>query len=113
MRYFLFFWLLPVGGLATWLYLASHDYSFGIFFFSRDMFDLVFGLYANVLGVDAATLPPLIYKALVVDTLIVAALFALKRRKDIMAWWKSRGYAAHLQSRINATVADGPIHPAE
>ena len=112
MRFFLVLWVLPVGGLAVWLFMASHDYSFGTMFFSRDMFDLVFGIYANILGVDAAVLPPLIYKALVVDTLIVAALFALKRRKDIMAWWKSRGYSARFQKRITAVVAD-PIHPAE
>ena len=113
MRYFLLLWVLPVGGLAAWLYLASHDYSFGAFFFSRDMFDLVFGIYGEILGVDPASLPPLIYKALVVDTLIVASLFAVKRRKDIMAWWKSRNFSARLQGRINAIAADGPIHPAE
>jgi hypothetical protein len=113
MRYFLFLWVLPVGGLAAWLFLASHDYAFGTLFFSREMYDLVFGIYANILGVEPAVLPPLIYKALVVDTLIVAALFALKRRKDIMAWWKSRGYSARLQDRVTSVVADGPIHPAE
>ena len=113
MRYFLFLWLLPVGGLAAWLYMASNDFSLGMFFFSREMFDLVFGIYADILGVDPATLPPLIYKALVVDTLIVAALFALKRRKDIIAWWKSRNYSARLQGRVSAIAADGPIHPAE
>ena len=113
MRYFLLFWLLPVGGLAAWLYMAENDHSFGMFFFSRDMFDMVFGVYAQILGIDAATLPPLIYKALVIDTLIVVALFALKRRKDIAAWWKTRGYSARLQNRVTAIAADGPIHPAE
>jgi Family of unknown function (DUF6105) len=113
MRYFLFLWVLPVGGLAAWLFMASNDFSFGSIYFSRDFFDLVFGLYANILGVDAAILPPLVYKALVVDTLIVAGLFALKRRKDIIAWWKSRGFAARLQSRVTAIAVDGPIHPAE
>ena len=113
MRYFLALWVLPVGGLATWLFMASNDYSMGTFFFSRAMYDLVFGIYGEILGVDPATLPPLVYKALVVDTIIVAALFALKRRKDIIGWWKSRGFAARLQSRVSAIAADGPIHPAE
>jgi Family of unknown function (DUF6105) len=113
MRYFLFLWVLPVGGLAAWLFLASHDYSFGTLFFSRDMYDLVFGIYANILGVEAASLPPLVYKALVVDTLIVVALFALKRRRDIAHWWKTRGYPARLETRVTSIVADGPTHPAE
>jgi Family of unknown function (DUF6105) len=113
MRYFLFLWVLPVGGLFAWLLLASNDYGFGTFYFSRAMYDLVFGIYGEILGVDPTVLPPLVYKALVVDTLIVGSLFALKRRKDIMAWWKSRGYSARLQARVSAVVADGPIHPAE
>jgi Family of unknown function (DUF6105) len=113
MRYFLLFWVLPVGGLALWLFMASNDYSFGMMFFSREMFDLVFGVYADILGVDPAILPPLVYKALVVDTLIVAALFALKRHKDIIAWWKARRDAVRLQQRVTAIAADGPIHPAE
>jgi Family of unknown function (DUF6105) len=113
MRYFLLLWVLPVGGLALWLFLASNDYSMGIFFFSRGMFDLVFSVYAEILGVDAAVLPPLVNKALMVDTLIVVALFALKRRKDIIAWWKRRGYSARLNERVTSVVVAGPIHPAE
>jgi Family of unknown function (DUF6105) len=113
MRYFLALWVLPVGGLVAWLFMAANDYSLGTFFFSRAMYDLVFGVYGEVLGVEPATLPPLVYKALIVDTLIVAALFALKRRRDIMHWWKTRKYSARLQERVTSVVGDGPIHPAE
>ena len=113
MRYFLLFWLLPVGGLVAWLYMAENDLSFGIHFFSRDMYDMVFGVYGQILGVDPETLPPLIYNALVFDTCIVAAIFAFRRRKDVFAWWKSRAYPAQLQQRISAIAVNGPIHPAE
>lgn len=113
MRYFLLLWVLPVGGLAAWLFMAANNYSFGMFFFSRGMFDLVFGTYADILGVDASTLPPLVYKALVVDTLIVAALFALKRRKDIISWWNSRQSVTRFQDHTTAIAVTGPIHPAE
>jgi Family of unknown function (DUF6105) len=113
MRYFLALWVLPVGGLLAWLFLASNNYAFGTFFFSRTMYDLVFGIYGEILGVDPDTLPRLVYKALVLDTLIVASLFALKRRKDIMHWWKTRSYPARLKERVTSVVADGPIHPAE
>lgn len=113
MRYFLLFWVLPVGGLAAWLYMAENDLSFGMFFFSRDMFDLVFGIYGEILGVDPATLPPLIYKALVVDTLIVGSIFAFRRRKDILGWLNAQRQSSRLTQRINAVAVTGPIHPAE
>lgn len=113
MRYFLIFWLLPVGGLAAWLYMASNDYSFGTLFFSRDMYDFVFGTYADILGVDPAILPPLVYRALVVDTFIVAAIVAFRRRKQIATWWNARNYTDRLQQRVNAVSATGQVHPAE
>ena len=94
MKYFLIFWLLPVGFLAGWLYLAQNDIHFGMMFFSRDMFDMVFGIYANVLGVDPETLPPLIWKALIVDTLIVLGILAFRKRKHIKAWFSNEGSVA-------------------
>ena len=90
MKYFLIFWLLPVGGLMGWLYLAQNDMSFGIHFLSRDMFDLVFGIYGNILGVDPETLPPLIWNAIIFDTFLVAAFVAFRKRKAIMAWFNAR-----------------------
>jgi hypothetical protein len=113
MRYFLTLWLLPVSGLVLWLFMSSHDYSFGTFFFSRDMFDLVFGIYSNLLGVDPETLPSLIYRALFVDTLIVAGLFAIRRRRDISAWWKAWRISKQPEQNLSAIVADGSVHPAE
>jgi hypothetical protein len=113
MRSFLVLWLVPVLFLMLWLHLASNDYSFGTYFFSRDVFDLVFGIYSEILGIEAEKLPPLIYRALFVDTLIVAALFALKRRNDIIAWWKARNFSKQSEQSVSAIVADGSIHPAE
>ena len=99
MRYVLIFWLLPVGTLAAWLYFASHDINFGTTFFSRDMYDLVFRLYGQVLGMDPSLLPPLIWKALVVDTLLVLLIWAFRRRKTIHGWWVARRTATSAVAR--------------
>jgi Family of unknown function (DUF6105) len=113
MRKFITFWLVTVGGLTTWLFLSSNDYSFGLPMFSRVAHDMVFNLYAEVLGVDPAILPPLVYRAMFVDTLIVAGLIALAKRKSILAWWRARKESARLQDHVTSVVATGPIHPAE
>ncbi len=76
MRILLSAWFAPITFLVLWLLMASNDWSLGIHFFSRDMYDSVFDLYANVLGVPAETLPPLVVRALVLDSLIVLALYA-------------------------------------
>ena len=90
MKYFIIFWLIPVGGLASWLWLSSNDLSFGLPFLSRDMHDLVFGIYGQMLGIDPATLPPLVWRALVVDTLLILAILAFRKRREIRAWFASR-----------------------
>jgi hypothetical protein len=113
MRYFLLFWLLPVGFLVGWLQLAANDMSFGTMFFSREMYDLVFGIYGDILGIDPAILPPMIYKALALDTLIIAAIVAFRRRKPILDWLRQRANGRVLDTRISAIVANDPVHPAE
>lgn len=90
MRWFLGCWFAPISFLVLWLGLASHDLSFGIGFFSRAFYDQVFGLYAAALGVPAETLPPLVVRALVLDSAIVISLFLFRRRRAITAWFRAR-----------------------
>jgi len=90
MRWLLSLWFLPIGFLVLWLTLASNDWGFGMHFFSRDMYDTVFGVYAAVLGVPAESLPPLVVRALILDSLIVLALYAFRRRKPIIAFLRER-----------------------
>ena len=52
--------------------------------FSREMHDLVFALYGKLLGMEPEALPPLVAKAVVVDSLIVLAIAAFRWRKN---WW--------------------------
>ena len=122
MRAFLLAFVLPMGFFWSWYGLAANDMSFGMFFFSRDMYDLVFNTYGEMLGVDPAILPPLLIRACVVDTLIVLGIWAFRRRRDIAAWWRNRQSVetggeqisrryAEISSR--ASAATGPVLPAE
>ncbi|WP_279479559.1 DUF6105 family protein [Aureimonas sp. SK2] len=90
MRWLLSFWFVPIAFLVLWLTLGANDWSFGIHFFSRDMYDTVFGVYAGVLGVPAESLPPLVVRALFLDSLIVLALHAFRRRKTIASFLRER-----------------------
>jgi len=103
MRWLLGLWFLPISILVGWLGLAAHDLSFGVFFLTRDFYDLVFGIYAQTLGVPAESLPPLVARALMVDSAIVLGLFALRRRKAILSF-AQRAYARWVAPPRSASV---------
>ncbi|HUH49600.1 MAG TPA: DUF6105 family protein, partial [Mycoplana sp.] len=56
-----------------------------------------------VLGIPPESIPPLVARAIVVDSLFVFAIIAFRRRKRIMAWWKSR-----RQRRSDGSAQDLP-----
>jgi hypothetical protein len=90
MRKLLILWVAPISFLIGWYLLASNDVSFGMWFFSREMHDLTFALYGETLGIDPESIPPLVARALVIDTALVLAIFAFRRRKTIANWWRER-----------------------
>ena len=90
MRSLIFFWGLPLGFFWSWYYLSMNDISFGTVFFSRQMHDLMFTIYGNILQVDPGTVPGIIAKACIVDTLLLLCIVAFRRRKAIRAWWDAR-----------------------
>lgn len=106
MRYILLFWAMPMGLFWGWFYLSYNDINFGLTFLSRPVHDFAFGFYGNLLGIDPQTIPPLVARACVVDTVVIFAIYAFRRRRDIIAWWNA--------SR-QPTVAPeaGPVPPAE
>ena len=89
MRYILIFWGLPMGFFWSWYYLSYNDINFGMLFFSRVMHDFAFEFYGNLLGIDPATIPPLVARACVVDTGLIAAIYAFRKRRQISAWWSA------------------------
>ncbi|MBD9371882.1 hypothetical protein IB238_04405 [Rhizobium sp. ARZ01] len=90
MKWFLVLWAGPIALLGSWYGLSYYDMSFGIFMLTRDAHDLVFRIYGHVLGIAPESIPPLVARAIVVDSLFVFAIIAFRRRKRIAAWWQAR-----------------------
>ncbi len=86
MRYLLFFWVAPVGLFWGWYYLSYYDINFGSIYLSRRLHDLVFELYGNMLGVDPASIPGMIGHAFLLDSLMIGAIVAFRRRRAILTW---------------------------
>ena len=89
MRYILLFWAAPLGFFWGWYFLSLNDISMGTSFFSRKLHDLVFTIYGNILGIEPELIPAMVAKACVVDTLLIAAIFAFRKRAAIIQWVKS------------------------
>jgi hypothetical protein len=90
MKWFLILWAGPVALLGAWYGLSYYDMSFGFFMLTRQTHDLVFQIYGNILGIPPADLPPLVARAIALDSLIVLAIVAFRRRKPLLAWWQAR-----------------------
>ncbi|MBB4007637.1 DUF6105 family protein [Allorhizobium taibaishanense] len=105
MKYLLLFWAGPILLLGSWYYLSLNDMSFGFFMLTRKTHDLVFAIYGNVLGIAPESIPPLVMRAIAVDSTVLFSLVAFRRRKQIAAWWKARqlqGVAARPESLSSA-----------
>ncbi|MCF3641400.1 DUF6105 family protein [Rhizobium sp. TRM95111] len=90
MKWLLILWALPVTLLAGWYGLSYYDMSFGFFMLTRESHDLVFRIYGHILGIPPETIPPLVARAIVVDSLIVFAIIGWRQRAAIAAWWQAR-----------------------
>ncbi|MDO9415886.1 DUF6105 family protein [Pararhizobium sp.] len=90
MKWFLILWAGPVLLLGAWYGLSYYDMSFGIFMLTRDAHDLVFQIYGSVLGIPPETIPPLVARAIAFDSLLVMAIIAYRKRREIRAWWQKR-----------------------
>ncbi len=96
MRYVLIFWAAPMGMFWGWYYLSYHDINFGTVYFSRLLHDFAFGFYAQILNqyagmnIEASAIPAMIARACVIDTLLIMAILAFRRRKRIINWWRQR-----------------------
>lgn len=107
MKWFLILWAGPVLLLGSWYFLSYYDMSFGFFMLTRQAHDLVFQIYGNVLGIPPETIPPLVARAIAVDSLLVFAIIGFRKRKAIAAWWRSRqpsmdASLASIESRSKA-----------
>ena len=75
MKYILIFWGLPMGLFWGWYYLSYNDMHFGYLMLSRLLHDHVFEIYGQILGVDPASIMPLVTRACIVDTVLIFAIY--------------------------------------
>jgi hypothetical protein len=90
MKWFLIFWAGPIVFLGAWYWLSYYDMNFGIFMLTRQVHDLTFQVYGRILGLPPETIPPLVARAIAVDSLVVFAILGFRKRKPIAAWWRAR-----------------------
>ncbi|MGB3417285.1 MAG: DUF6105 family protein [Mesorhizobium sp.] len=112
MRYLIAAWVAPLVLFWGWYFLSLYDINFGYVMLSRPLHDLVFELYGEMLGIDPATIPGMIAKACAFDSLIVAGIWAFRRRRVIAGWIRTlRERWAGQRSR--PMLEGGPRLPAE
>ncbi|PWW04267.1 hypothetical protein DFR52_101962 [Hoeflea marina] len=90
MKWFLILWAVPMLLLGSWYSLSFYDMNFGYRILSRELHDLVFVIYGNLLGVPAEDVPGLVLKAILVDSALVAGIVVVRyQRRRIMAFIRS------------------------
>ncbi|HTV70248.1 MAG TPA: DUF6105 family protein [Rhizobiaceae bacterium] len=89
MKWIVALWASPLALFWGWYFLSLNDVNFGYIMLSRQVHDLIFQLYGEMLGVDPTTIPMLIAQACVFDSLVIGAIYAFRRRKEIAAWLRS------------------------
>ena len=108
MKWFLILWAGPIALLGSWYGLSYYDMSFGIFMLTRDAHDLVFQIYGHILGIPPEDLPPLVLRAIVVDSFLVLAILAFRRRKQIFAWWQARRQSSPAVLASDESLSSAP-----
>lgn len=81
MKVFLVLWVTPIVLLGGWYGLSYYDINFGYRILSRDLHDLVFAIYGNLLGIPPESIPALVLKAIILDTFLVIGFIVIKRRR--------------------------------
>lgn len=90
MKWFIALWAAPMALIGSWYTLSYYDLNFGTRFLSRDLHDLVFIVYGNLLGIAPEAVPPLVMKAILVDTALVVGILVLRRKGyTLFSWLRS------------------------
>jgi hypothetical protein len=100
MKWLLIFWAGPIFFLGSWYWLSYYDMSFGIFMYTRQVHDLVFRMYGGILGIPPQDIPPLVMRAIVVDSVLLFSLVGFRRRREIADWWRGRQTSKSVLSRL-------------
>ena len=108
MKWFLILWAGPIALLGSWYGLSYYDMNFGFFMLTRETHDLVFQIYGHILGIPPEDLPPLVLRAIVVDSMLVLAIIAFRRRKQILAWWQARRQSSPAVRASDESLSSAP-----
>src|SRR5690606_27021858 len=108
MKWFLFLWAGPIALLGSWYGLSYYDMSFGFFMLTRDAHDLVFQIYGHILGIPPEDLPPLVLRAIIVDSFLVLGIIAFRRRRKVAAWWQARRQSASTALASDESLSSAP-----
>lgn len=107
MKYLIAAWAAPLILFWGWFFLSLNDMNFGYVMLSRQVHDLVFDLYGEMLGVDPAAIPGMVANACIFDSFLIAGIWAFRRRRELMAWGR-RQYARYFGATVEATPESGP-----
>ena len=99
MRWVFAAWALPMGIFWGWYFLSLNDMNFGYVMLTRDAHDILFELYGQMLGIEPATIPGLVAKACILDTAIILAIWAFRRRQAISLWFRARAPRVRLDAQ--------------
>jgi hypothetical protein len=113
MRYIFALWAAPLVLFWGWFYLSFNDINFGYVMLSRQFHDLLFQIYGNILGIEPERIPRMVARACVIDTLLLMALWAFRRRRQISAFIRAKlgkadasGSAAQLAQPVENALQD-------
>lgn len=95
MKYIFASWAAPMAIFWGWYYLSLNDMNFGYVMLSRQVHDLFFGMYGDILGIDPAIIPPMVARACVFDGAVICAIWAFRRRRELSAWARAN-YARYV-----------------
>ncbi|MGB3391107.1 MAG: DUF6105 family protein [Pseudaminobacter sp.] len=90
MRYVIALWLAPLALFWGWFGLSYFDMNFGYVLLTRQAHDIIFELYGEMLGIDPTIIPGMIVKACILDSLLILAILAFRRRRRIGEWLKAQ-----------------------
>jgi len=105
-------WALPLITFWGWYFLSAFNLHFGYVLLTRQAHELVFQIYGETLGIDPALLPGLVARACVLDTMLLLAILAFRRRARIALWMNGLRYRHFGRTLPAASIVSGNLSAA-
>ncbi len=111
MKYVIAIWAAPLVVFWGWFFLSLNDLNFGWPVLSRQVHDIVFSIYGEILGVEPTAIPMMVAQACVLDTAILLGIWAFRRRRELTALARRRIERYRLERYV--FDKSGPVADAE